>query len=124
MPFNNSEDLTSSLNLFFSSSTSYSIFSSIPSSYNFLRYTTILFPILSDSILNINSEKIKKEEILTKIKDILKGKEPGKNYTIIEEDYTTLIKPSNSTFINFKECESILRSSYNISNSFFIILLI
>ena len=64
------------------------------------------------------------------IADILKGKEPGKIYEIKEKDFSFIIKPTNSikepnsTFINFKECESILRNYYNISNSSFITLLI
>ena len=76
--------------------------------------------------ININ---IKKEYLLLNISQILKNKVPGKTYKIKEEDYTIIIKPinstaePNSTYINFGECENILRNYYNISNSSFLTLL-
>ena len=71
---------------------------------------------------------MKKDEILSNIKDILKDKEPGITYKIKGEDYIIIIKPSNSTMesnsanIIFTECESILRQHYKISDSNFITL--
>ena len=70
-----------------------------------------------------------KDNLLLNITNILKDKEVGKKYKIKGEDYEIIIKPSNSTmetnttYINFKECEFILRTHYNISNSSFITLL-
>ena len=64
-----------------------------------------------------------KEEIFCDIKNILEDKEIGKNYRINGEDFTIIIKPTNSTtlpnltYVEFKECEQILRNKYNISNS-------
>ena len=54
---------------------------------------------------------------------ILKNKEIGVNYEIKGEDFTIIIKPTNSTplpnttHIEFDECEQIIRKKYNISDS-------
>ena len=78
------------------------------------------------SIININKNE---DELLSNITNILKDIEPGQTVKIKEDYYTIIIKPTNSsieantTYINFTECESILRGHYNISNSSFITLL-
>ena len=64
-----------------------------------------------------------KEDIINNIADIMNDKEIGKNYEIKGEDFTLIIKPTNSpplpntTHIEFNECEKILRQVNNISNS-------
>ena len=64
-----------------------------------------------------------KEEIMNNIEEIMNGKEIGKNYEIKGDDYTIIIKPSNSTplpnttHVEFDECEKILRKENNISNT-------
>ena len=78
------------------------------------------------TITNINKNE---GELLSNITNILKDIEPGQTVKIKGEYYNIIIKPTNSsiepntTYINFTECESILRSHYNISNSSFITLL-
>ena len=63
------------------------------------------------------------ENILLNITDILKDKEPGKVYNIKRDNYTIIIRPTNSTiepnstYVNISECESILRTYYNLPNS-------
>ena len=93
----------------------------IPSS----QYTIHPNPNISNELPNVS---IKKDKLLSNITDILKDKEPGKTYKIKGDDYTIIIKPANSTrepnstYINFTECESILRYHYNISDSSFVTL--
>ena len=64
-----------------------------------------------------------KEEIFNDLDDVLKDKEIGVNYEIKGEDFTMIIKPTNSTplpnttHVEFDECEKIIRKKYNISNS-------
>ena len=77
----------------------------------------------SNSLSMDAKNNIKEKNILDNTTDLLKDKEPGKVYKIKEKDYSITIKPSNSakepnsTYINFTECESILRNHYNISDS-------
>ena len=74
----------------------------------------------NSSSIKIKSEK-SKEEILKS--NILADKKVGVTYEIIGEDYTLIIKPTNSndlpdrTHVEFDECEQILRDKCNISNS-------
>ena len=74
----------------------------------------------NSSSIKIKSEK-SKEEILKS--NILVDKILGVTYEIIGEDYTLIIKPTNSndlpdrTHVEFDECEQILRGKCNISNS-------
>ena len=81
------------------------------------------FSIYTDNIFD------SKENNNLDINHILKDKKLGQIYKIEEKGYTIIIKPSNSnvepncTYIDFTECESILRGCYNISNSSFITLL-
>ena len=73
-------------------------------------------------ILN-NEITIDKNEIINYIQEIIGAIEIGKNYEIKGEDYSLIIRPinasysSNSTHINFNECEKILRNTLNISSS-------
>ena len=75
--------------------------------------------------IQINEEKINKtkEEIINNITDIISDKEIGKNYEIKGDDFTIIIKPTNSssfqnsTHVDFDKCEILLRNHYNISNS-------
>jgi len=54
---------------------------------------------------------------------VLKNIKIGVNYEIKGEDFTIIIKPTNSTplpnitHIEFDECEQIIRKEYNISDS-------
>ena len=75
--------------------------------------------------IQINEEIINKtkEEIINNITDIISDKEIGKNYEIKGDDFTIIMRPtnskyfSNSNIVDFDECEIILRNHYNISNS-------
>ena len=64
-----------------------------------------------------------KEELINNINDLMKDKEIGKNYEIKGEDFTLIIKPTNTpplpntTHVEFDECEQIIRKVYNISNT-------
>ena len=64
-----------------------------------------------------------KEEIFNNIENILTDKQIGINYEIKGEDFTIIIKPTNSTplpnttHVEFDECEKIIRKENNISNS-------
>ena len=64
-----------------------------------------------------------KDDIIANITDLIKDKEIGVNYEIKGEDFTILIKPTNSaplpntTHVEFSECENILRKEYNMSNT-------
>ena len=117
-PFNNLETEITNIYL---NSTSYSKSTNI-------ELTNINYNISSTFSMDIESNK-KEEPLLNNITAILDGKEPGKVYKITENDYSITIKPANSTkepnstYINFTECESILRNHYNISNSSFITIL-
>ena len=64
-----------------------------------------------------------KEEFLNDIDTAIQNIEIGKNYEIKGNDFTITIKPTNTpplpntTHVEFDECEQILRSTYNISNT-------
>ena len=64
-----------------------------------------------------------KEEIFSDIKNVLKDKKVGVNYEIKGEDFTIIIKPTNSTplpnttRVEFDKCEQIIRKEYNIPDS-------
>ena len=64
-----------------------------------------------------------KEEIFNNINNVLIDKEIGEIYQIKGDDFTMIIKPTNSTplpnmtYIEFDGCEQIIRKKYNISNS-------
>ena len=66
---------------------------------------------------------ISKNEVIDNISNILNKTEIGENYEINGKDFNLIIKPTNSTssknstHVNFQNCEDILRSHYNISNS-------
>ena len=66
---------------------------------------------------------ISKEEIFNNISSILEDKKTGVYYEIKGNNFSIIIKPTNSTplpnttFIEFDECEQKIRSIYNISNS-------
>jgi len=87
---------------------------------NILSQTEVIKEI---SKIKIEETKKSKEEVINNITDIIKDKEIGKNYIIKGEDFTIIIKPTNSTnpenstYIEFDQCEKILREKYNISNS-------
>ena len=76
---------------------------------------------------DLNSEvitakiNVKKDDITQAIPDIINSIEIGKKYEIKGEDYDIKIHPinenlgENTTFVNFLECESKLRTKYNLS---------
>ena len=74
-----------------------------------------------------NGEIIKEYLNITKeelnIKKIINEKEIGKNYEIRGKDFTLKIKPTNSsvfydsTYVDFYECEQIIRKNLSISNT-------
>ena len=70
--------------------------------------------------LNLN---ITKNELANKIPEILEFIEIGENYELKGKDFTIIIKPTNSaymnnsTHLNFQKCEKILRNNSNIDIS-------
>ena len=70
--------------------------------------------------LNIS---LTKEQIFNNVKDIIVDKEIGNNYLIKGEDFSIIIKPTNSTafknatYVDFDECEQVIRLKYNFTNS-------
>ena len=71
-------------------------------------------------------KNISKEELNDILKEIIPNIEIGENNEIRGKDFTLKIYPTNSTennnstHVDFKECEKILRNHYNISNSSFL----
>ena len=73
----------------------------------------------------IKEETINKtmDDLLKNISEVLSNVEIGKNYEIKGDDFTIIIKPTNSpplpnkTHVEFNECEQILRTVNNISDS-------
>ena len=137
-------DINNSINFLNIISTSYSTYisstNSISSTYieeNISNYASDSFFfsfLVSDNSNNNNKDIetnkiIEKNYLLSNLSSFLNDKEPGKIYKIKEEGYTIIIKPinsiiePNSTYINFGECENILRNSNNISNSSFLTVL-
>ena len=106
--------IDSSQNNFFYSSEYY------PSSYNIIPKTDI---IISNTTYIKEVTTRTKEEIITDIKNVMSDKKIGVNYEIKGEDFTIIIKPTNSTplpnttHIEFDDCEKIIRKEYNISDS-------
>ena len=101
------------------------------SSYSIIDKSDIIIDIITDIIIIIitnNTYKKEvtnktKEEIINDIDNVIKDKQIGVNYEIKGEDFTIIIKPTNSTplpnttHVEFDECEQIIRQKYNISNS-------
>ena len=64
-----------------------------------------------------NETKQKKEEIVQNLNEIMTSIEIGKIYEIIGKDFTVLIKPTNSSYlestthINFIQCEEKFRKT-------------
>ena len=83
------------------------------------------YKIIEEGIINIEKEETNKtlDDIITNITDIMKDKELGVNYEIKGDNFTIVIKPTNSpplpntTHVDFDDCEKILRKEYNISNT-------
>ena len=67
-----------------------------------------------------------KEDLLQDLNNIVQSIIIGQNYQISGDDFSLIIKPTNSSYlensthINFTKCESILREKLNISSSRFI----
>ena len=78
-----------------------------------------------EEVIHIEKETTKKtkEEIIDNIVNLMSDKQIGVNYEIKGEDFTIIIKPTNSpplpntTHVDFNECEKIIRKEYNISNT-------
>ena len=64
-----------------------------------------------------------KEDFVIEIDNVIKSIDINKNYEMKGDDYTVMIRPTNSTpilsstHVDFGPCENILRAHYNISNS-------
>ena len=83
----------------------------------------------TNSKIIINEEEIEKEfnggkeELLQNLTDLVNDITIGRKYTIKGEDFTLIIKPTNSSFlessthVNFLKCENTLREILNISTS-------
>jgi rRNA processing protein Gar1 len=74
-------------------------------------------------IIQENSNKTK-EEIIDNINEVMKDYDIGKVYEIFGDEYNIKISPINtnsykniSTYIDFSNCENILRTSNKLSNS-------
>ena len=118
--------------------------SSIPSIYFLSSNSSLILPTSSFLEINISlfssylyskssslrqsdliyyKKDINKEEIIKNLSEIINEIEIGKNYEIEGDDFSLVIKPTNSnyiesqTHINFSKCEKILRNEYNISAS-------
>ena len=67
--------------------------------------------------------KENKEDFVNNINDFIKSIDINKNYEMKGDDYTVMIRPTNSspilssTHVDFEPCEKILRDHYNIPNS-------
>ena len=72
--------------------------------------------------MSLPKANITKEEILENIGQIMNNTVIGETYEYQEEDFSILIYPTdsslltNKTHIDFVECESVLKSHYNLSN--------
>ena len=101
--------------------TNYLISEYYPSSYNIIPKTDIIKISNTTYIKEVTTRT--KEEIITDIKNVMSDKKIGVNYEIKGEDFTIIIKPTNSTplpnttHIEFDDCEKIIRKEYNISDS-------
>ena len=90
---------------------------------NKIEKSTSLNYIIDSNTIISNVLNISKEEILNNIGNILTQIKTGVYYEMKGEDFTMIIKPtnttplSNKTHVEFDECEYILRQKYNISNS-------
>ena len=77
----------------------------------------------NDSFYEEKTNKSLEDFLSTNIEEIMEGKEIGKNYEIIGDTFSVIIKPTNSprlpnkTHVEFDECEEILRGKYNLTNS-------
>ena len=80
----------------------------------------ITYTIIETNEIIIENLNIAKNEL--DISKVINETEIGKNYKLIGKDFILKIKPTNSsafdnsTYVNFYECEQLLRNEYNISN--------
>jgi hypothetical protein len=87
-----------------------------------IENTTIPQVIEQIKELALPKANITKEEILENIGQIMNNTIIGETYEYQEEDFSILIYPTdsslltNKTHIDFIECESVLKSHYNLSN--------
>ena len=100
--------------------TDYIINNNYSSSSNIIYRTDLILPNITYKKEVTNKTK---EEKFSDINNVLKDREIGVNYEIKGEDFTIIIKPTNSTplpnttHVEFDECEQIIRKEYNISDS-------
>ena len=79
--------------------------------------------IMSGDVEIIKREiKESKEELVENLKSLMDTVEIGKNYEMEGEDFTIIIKPTNTsipsaTHVDFSACENILREHYKIDDS-------
>ncbi len=101
--------------------TNISNFSDISNFIDITNYTNSSM-IIGKEILE-NKKHIDKDEIIDNIPEIINSIDSRETYEIKGDDYTLIIRPinashlSNSTYINFKKCEDLLRYTLNISSS-------
>ena len=99
--------------------------------YHNYSYNKTYFDVMETEIFNNSNNYIiiekkatnlTKEEVINNISEIMSDKEIGKTYEIKGDDFTIIIKPTNSprlpntTHVEFDACEKIIRKEYNISN--------
>ena len=84
--------------------------------------TSIIMPKPNITYIFENTTK-SKEEVFNNISNILEDKKVGVTYEIKGDNFSIIIKPTNSTplpnttYVEFDECEKEIRSIYNISNT-------
>ena len=84
--------------------------------------TSIIMPKPNITYIFENTTK-SKEEVFNNISKILEDKRVGVTYEIKGDNFSIIIKPTNSTplpnttYVEFDECEKEIRSIYNISNT-------
>ena len=84
--------------------------------------TSIIMPKPNITYIFENTTK-SKEEVFNNISNILEDKKVGVTYEIKGDNFSIIIKPTNSTplpnttYVEFDECEKEIRIKYNISNT-------
>ena len=71
-------------------------------------------------VIEKKATNLTKEEVINNISAIMSDKQIGKTYEIKGDDFTIIIKPTdsprlpNTTHVEFDACEQIIRKEYNI----------
>ena len=123
MEIRDKEIVVENTNLFYNYSFNLT-FSDFMESEIFDNSNNFMFTDAKEDIIVIEKKEtnLTKEEVINNISAIMSDKEIGKTYEIKGDDFTIIIKPTNSprlpntTHVEFDVCEQIIRKEYNISN--------